>query len=276
MLFKALVPIAYATGVLSYAGDIPAPGFAGFAVPTSRGWSISTATDAPCGGLDASTRSDWPLSGGQAVLQFNGGGTNVTARFLSGAEISTSSTVNMMGYPSSTGSDTGTQCMYTPDFASLGYSAGDQITFQLKYDRHGWNEPMYSCSDVTLVEDSSYTAQTEYSCNTALESVSYDWQANSVVTATATDASSAAATAAVAAAAMSQKLTNLQSGWIGACAGVVFSALVALVAVYAVRRRFATKAQDAERAVVGIAVPASSIREIDGASLVSGTSMCKE
>ncbi|AAW42661.1 hypothetical protein AnigIFM56816_003264 [Aspergillus niger] len=134
-----------------------------FAFPEPRGFSASTASEAPCGGFDPVNRTSYPLSGGDVALIQQTDATNVNILWTSESDPT-------LFHSFSTYSNSildiaaGHYCQDAPDFSSLGFAEGDNATLLVIYQLDGADTYYYQCADVSLVSATSFTTDEQYVC----------------------------------------------------------------------------------------------------------------
>ncbi|GAA6029514.1 hypothetical protein JCM8097_003716 [Rhodosporidiobolus ruineniae] len=109
--------------------DVPSPGFVGYLNPQTRGWDAATVQSGPCGFTSVGNRSDWPLSGGNLIVGFQGQGQDAVAYYTLDRNPSNSS-----------------------DWKQISELGGaTEVRYTLR------SIPMYACADAKLVDNSAYT-----------------------------------------------------------------------------------------------------------------------
>ncbi|KAL1405702.1 hypothetical protein Q8F55_007370 [Vanrija albida] len=134
-----------------------------FAFPAARGFIASKAKDAPCGGVPVGKRTPFPLSGGDVALSQKTNIDNLNILYTKDSDPS-----RFHAFSSYTQTITnigaGHYCTKGPDFAQMGFKAGDDATLLLIYQLDGEKGYNYHCADVSLVESAGFKAQSEYVC----------------------------------------------------------------------------------------------------------------
>lgn len=136
----------------------------GWVYPPSRGYSASTASVYACGGIDPNgTRTSYPLSDGKLAFESQTLASNVNILYVN-------ETDPTLFHDFSTYTDSildmsiGEYCTDAPDFAAEGWAAGTNVTMLIIWQFYGNATYYYTCADLTLVDESSYTAPS-YTCS---------------------------------------------------------------------------------------------------------------
>ncbi|OXH24392.1 cytokine inducing-glycoprotein [Cryptococcus neoformans] len=134
-----------------------------FAFPEPRGFSASTADDAPCGGFDPVNRTSYPMSGGEIALVQQTDAQNVNILWTSESDPTRFHSFNT--YSNSIREiGAGHYCQGAPDFSTLGFSEGDNATLLVIYQLDGADTYYYQCADVNLVSAASFSTNEQYVC----------------------------------------------------------------------------------------------------------------
>lgn len=195
----------------------------------------------PCGTSPVGTITDFPLTGGKISTGQKAPTDNVNylwSKFVDGDDYE----FKTYGAATITDLSAGHYCSNAPDFASLGFKAGDKATLMIMYQNDGppgkgfnkrWN---FQCADVKLVDN--WVEPSDFMCgNIGNETRVASTEQTMDVTISPTSMANQRAAANAAAAAASSGLSAPEAGGIGAgvAIGVVLLALGALWASGLVR-----------------------------------------
>jgi len=156
------------------------PGAIGFDWPPLRGWNGDSDDVAPCGGFTLGGRTDFPISGGELALIQQRDGHNIQIQYstvndpqgFSDFQPLLSNITHLYG---------GSACLQTPDFASMGLSAGSPVTFMVTYQTGPQRTNLFQCADVNLVAASGFAPFEDYTCANVTRSTQTRGGANTAV-----------------------------------------------------------------------------------------------
>jgi len=236
------------------------PGAIGFDWPPLRGWNGDSDDVAPCGGFTLGGRTDFPISGGELALIQQRDGHNIQIQYstvndpqgFSDFQPLLSNITHLYG---------GSACLQTPDFASMGLSAGSPVTFMVTYQTGPQRTNLFQCADVNLVAASGFAPFEDYTCANVTRSTQTRGGANTAVV-EADSASSTSGSSRTGTSSGSDSLSNAAAGGIGA--GVALAAVAGLFAAFYFLGllKVGKKAQESS-------APAYSIRERDDAATLN-------
>lgn len=159
MLLAALFATAASAAVITDFSDSPVD----FTFPPGRtGWTGDKAATAPCGGAPVGVRTKYPLTGGEIAMAQKTKADDVTLLYARG---NPTRFHDFATFGKNTIEDLGVGhfCTSGPNFASLGFKAGDEATLLTIYNLDDGKQTYYHCADVELVDTASFT-KPKYAC----------------------------------------------------------------------------------------------------------------
>ncbi|XAO24262.1 hypothetical protein I312_103058 [Cryptococcus bacillisporus CA1280] len=129
-----------------------------FAFPEPRGFSASSAADAPCG-FNPVSRTSYPMSGGDIALFQKTEAENANVLWTAESNPTLFHTFSTYSnFIVEVGA--GHFCQGAPDFSSLGFSECDNATLRIA----GADTYYYQCADISLVSNTKFTTDEQYVC----------------------------------------------------------------------------------------------------------------
>ncbi|GJN89858.1 hypothetical protein Rhopal_002847-T1 [Rhodotorula paludigena] len=159
------------------------PGVVSWSFPGSRGWIEGGSNTGPCNTISyagADNSTTFPLTGGDLSVALTRDVYNLTisaARASESGELSAFEQV----LPMQDHTFSGEQCFDAPDFASLGYAAGDAVTLSIVGYGGPSNVSIYQCADLQLVNAADFTAPADFTCQNVTRSTLTTRQTNSTL-----------------------------------------------------------------------------------------------
>lgn len=222
--------------------------------PPSRGSDPLTSRIGPCQGYEVGGRIEYPLSGGRFSWENIRDTNQVQLAWSRSTNPTSQGDFTPAGQNVST-SWVGTQCVAGPNFAELGFAAGDEVTVQMSYITGPGRWSMYECVDLRLVSASDYAAlNMTIPCENHVLTTQTRSGANPELTrlraeqAKEAEASAASSTSSGSGSGSGSRLTVTQAGIVGAMTTLGVCIIAILAAQVAGVAYFGKKAKAAQRA----------------------------
>ncbi|KAL7416351.1 hypothetical protein BDY24DRAFT_379373 [Mrakia frigida] len=192
-----------------------------FLFPTSRGNTAATQAIGPCQGFSSTGRTSFPITGGKLSFTAIAKAREIQISYASSPNATLEQFQDLL--PEAPRIYAGSKCYPTPDFSTLGFSVGDNVTIGVELLVGATNATGYECSDITLVAAADFV-ESALCQNITTSSVTNITVSNNVTLAD------------------DGGVSRVAAGGIGASVGIVFSlAVFALLFGLMYRKGYAFK-----------------------------------